>query len=542
MPTVNRTQGKQSSDRTTTAPEVPVSESSPRAEERLRGEPALTHTAGTTARFIGTSLVRYLAAVAAVVLALLVRAALARYGRLPPYNTFYPFILLVALLGGIWAGLLATGLSALAALYWLLPPRGHFAISSNPHKIGLAIFCTTGTCVSIVAGLFRRQHERLAERTSQLEAANAALRDSEERLRLLGDNLPNSLVYQCTYEPDDTPRFLYISAGVERLNGVKTEDVLRDATVLYRQVLPEELPALLEAEKISARELSVFEREVRMQLPDGQLRWMHLLSRPRRLVDGRVIWDGVQTDITERKRAEQALLRSEKLASLGRMAATIAHEINNPLDAVMNLLFLANSTRDLPDSARHLLGTADAELRRVAHITQQSLGFYREFSAPTLTSVNAVLDSAVDLQKSKIKAKHAVIDKRWDADVQITAIAGELRQVFSNLVSNSLDAIDERGTVKLRVSAGNHRVRITVADNGRGIPLSVRQHIFEPFFTTKDTVGTGLGLWVTQQIVEKHGGAIQVRSHSDGLRRGTTFSVLFPVGPTPAAQSQSVVA
>ena len=381
---------------------------------------------------------------------------------------------------------------------------------------------------------------RIIQDISERKRAQEALRLSEERLRILGDNLPNSAVFQYTLEPHGTPRFLYISAGVERLNGVKVEDVLKDASVLFRQIVSPQWPEVLETEKISARDLSMFEREVQMRLPDGQLRWMHVLARPRRMPDGQVIWDGVQSDITERKQAEQALLRSEKLAMLGRMAATIAHEINNPLDAVMNLQFLAKSIEGLPESARGLLEMADAELKRVAHITRQSLGFYRESNAPTLTSIGAVLDSAIDLQKSKINAKHAIVDKQWDGDVQISAVAGELRQVFSNLLSNSLDAIEERGTVKLRVSAHNRHVRITVADNGKGIAPSTRQRIFEPFFTTKDTYGTGLGLWVSQQIIEKHGGSILVRSNTDGVRRGTTFSVVLPVGPTPMTQSQLV--
>jgi PAS domain S-box-containing protein len=241
-------------------------------------------------------------------------------------------------------------------------------------------------------------------------------------------------------------------------------------------------------------------------------------------------------DITERKRAEETLLRSEKLASLGRMAAAIAHEINNPVDAVMNLLFLAQDSNGLPESTRELLETADAELRRVAHITRQSLGFYRESNAPALTSVTTVLDSVLDLLKNRIKAKHATVDRQWDGDVQITAVGGELRQVFSNLVSNSLDAIDGRGRIKLRVSVCGHRVRVTIADNGRGIPPSALQHIFEPFFTTKDAVGNGLGLWVSQQIIEKHGGTIRVRSRSEGLRRGTTFSIVLLMEPTPMAE------
>jgi len=233
-------------------------------------------------------------------------------------------------------------------------------------------------------------------------------------------------------------------------------------------------------------------------------------------------------DITAHKRAEQALIRCEKLASVGRMAVAIAHEINNPLEAVTNLLFITKEIEGLPQSARHFLETADAELRRIAHITRQSLGFYRESNTPALTSVNAVLESTVDLLKSKIVAKHAMIEKQWDGDVQVTAVAGELRQVFSNLLVNSLDAIDEKGTIKLRVTANHRCVRVTIADNGKGISASVRQHIFEPFFTTKGTVGTGLGLWISKQIIEKHGGVIQVHSK---VHRGTVISIVLRFPP-----------
>jgi PAS domain S-box-containing protein len=239
-------------------------------------------------------------------------------------------------------------------------------------------------------------------------------------------------------------------------------------------------------------------------------------------------------DITPRKQAEEALLRSEKLASVGRMAATIAHEINNPLEAVTNLLFLVRGIGDLPEPARQYLEMADAEVRRIAHITRQSLGFYREFSTPALISVDEVLESAINLLKNKIAAKQAVIQKQWDKGVQITAIAGELRQVFTNLLANSLEAIAETGIITLRVSPslapnnGKPCVRITIADSGCGIGPTAQEHIFEPFFTTKGALGTGLGLWVSRQIVDKHGGTIRLRSSTDEKHRGTVFSIIFP--------------
>ncbi len=241
------------------------------------------------------------------------------------------------------------------------------------------------------------------------------------------------------------------------------------------------------------------------------------------------------TDLTERKRAEQALLRSEKLATVGRMAATIAHEINNPLAAVTNALFLAKNSAGVPESALRYLDMADTELKRIAYITRQSLGFYRESNAPVLTTIHEVLESAVELLKSRVMAKKAIIEKQWDGEVQIVAVAGELRQVFSNLLANSLDAIGEAGVIQLRVSTGTALhgqpyVRITMADNGAGISEHSRSKLFQPFFTTKGTVGTGLGLWVSKQIVDKHGGTIRVRSCGDGTRRGTVFSVVLPTG------------
>jgi PAS domain S-box-containing protein len=253
-------------------------------------------------------------------------------------------------------------------------------------------------------------------------------------------------------------------------------------------------------------------------------------------------------DITERKRAQEALIRSEKLASLGRMAATISHEINNPLEGVMNLLYLANTCPGLPPLARQYLEAASEESARIAHITRQSLGFYRESGKPALTSVNAALQSALDLLRTKIREKHAVIQKECDEDVQVIAVAGELRQVFANLLVNSLDAISEKGIIALRISrsstlnGGGRYARFTIADNGTGISESAKQQVFDALFTTKGAIGTGLGLWVSKQIIDKHGGTIRLRSSTDKTRRGTVFSILLPAEPATALQGRYAVA
>jgi two-component system NtrC family sensor kinase len=243
----------------------------------------------------------------------------------------------------------------------------------------------------------------------------------------------------------------------------------------------------------------------------------------------------LHSEIIARKNVEEALIRSEKLASVGRMAAVLAHEINNPLAAVMGILYLVRSTNNLPASVADNLKRADGELKRIAHITRQTLGFYRESLHLTKFLVAPLLESVLDLLKSKIQSKLATVETRCDPQLQINAMHGELRQVVSNLLLNSLDSVDTKGKVVLRASIStspkdqNRRIRITIADNGQGIGEAQLPRIFEAFFTTKGNIGNGLGLWVSKQIVDKHGGLIQVRTAIAGANRGTTFSVVLPM-------------
>jgi len=240
----------------------------------------------------------------------------------------------------------------------------------------------------------------------------------------------------------------------------------------------------------------------------------------------------LQAAIILGKKTEEALIGSERLASAGRMAAVLAHEINNPLAAVMNLLFLAQTTADTPVPVHRYLKMADDELKRIAHITRQTLGFYRESTVPTTFLVVTLLDSVIDLLQAKMVSTQVTVEKQCDDLLQITAIFGELRQVISNLMLNSLDALGEGGRVTLRASTsqnpldGSSRIRITIADNGKGISAAALPKIFEPFFTTKGSTGNGLGLWVCKQIIEKHGGSIWVRSRTFEPH-GTTFSIVL---------------
>jgi signal transduction histidine kinase len=215
------------------------------------------------------------------------------------------------------------------------------------------------------------------------------------------------------------------------------------------------------------------------------------------------------------------------------MAATIAHEINNPLEAVSNLLYLAHTSEDIPPAVSERLTQADLELRRVAHITRQALGFYRENATPALTDIYELLDSTLEMLRSKIDSKDIIIDRDRTKSIQVLGVAGELRQVFSNLIVNSVDAVDRGGRIMIRTSEctmrnGQPGVLVTFADNGKGIDSSSKSHIFEPLYTTKGSVGTGLGLWVSKEIIDKHRGTIRMRSSTREPKRGTAFGIFIP--------------
>ncbi len=252
-------------------------------------------------------------------------------------------------------------------------------------------------------------------------------------------------------------------------------------------------------------------------------------------------WVGaILVDTTEQKRGEETLRRTEKLAATGRLAASIAHEINNPLEAVTNLLYLIRQEQLSPEAAR-FADLAQQEVTRVSEITQQTLRFYRQSTQAAVSNIGELLDSVLTLHLGRIQTLQVDLHRDYKSDIVLYSFAGELRQLFANLVGNALDAMTPDGG-RLIVRARNVRqngvsgVRISVADTGCGIPEDARRHIFEPFFTTKEATGTGLGLWVSDQIARKHHGSVRVRSRSAGPASGTVFSIFFPSTGIEAAQ------
>lgn len=266
----------------------------------------------------------------------------------------------------------------------------------------------------------------------------------------------------------------------------------------------------------------------------GERIFVSLTISPLRDETGTIIGASkILRDITRQKKAERALHQAEKLASVGRLAATVAHEINNPLEAVTNLVYLANGNVT-QEEAREYLRLADEELKRVAYITRQTLGFYRETSGATMVRLGTLLATAISIA-SRTRNKRIKIVPEIKQDPEIHAVPGEMRQLLANLLSNSIDAVDASGCIRVRVSAAKKwagakkdGVRLVVADSGSGIPAELRPNLFQPFFTTRSDVGTGLGLWICKNIVEKHGGSIRVKSSTAQGRSWTVFSVYVP--------------
>jgi PAS domain S-box-containing protein len=239
-------------------------------------------------------------------------------------------------------------------------------------------------------------------------------------------------------------------------------------------------------------------------------------------------------DITERRMSESALMRAEKLAAAGRLAASVAHEVNNPLEGLTNLVYLARRSEEL-EEVRHLLTQAEGELTRIAHMTRQSLGFYRETSTPTHFKPSAIVREVAEFYAPRAASQGVVFAVNTDTEKEVLGTAGELRQILSNLIANSLDACTNGAVIRVETrSATDPRtpsrtgVRITIADTGLGIPSEHLESIFEPFFTTKKDTGTGLGLWVSRELVKKHGGSLRVRSRTSDPPCGTVFSIFLP--------------
>ena len=271
----------------------------------------------------------------------------------------------------------------------------------------------------------------------------------------------------------------------------------------------------------------------RVRWPDGSLRWIQGFGETIFSGDKPVRVVGVNLDVTERRIAEEALIRNEKLAAVGRLASSIAHEINNPLESVTNLLYLALNSEEWPQ-AREYLETADIELRRVSAIANQTLRFNRQSTRPSHVSCSDLIGGTLAVYQGRIHNSNISVEKRKNAQRPIFCYDGEIRQVIGNLIVNAIDAMPNGGRLLLRSRqsrdwrSGREGLVITVADTGSGMSKETSQRIFEAFYTTKGIGGTGLGLWISREILDRHQGVLRVRSSQAAGRSGSIFTIFLP--------------
>ncbi len=359
----------------------------------------------------------------------------------------------------------------------------------------------------------------------------ASLRQSEEWFRVTLSSIGDGVI-----ATDDQGRVSFLNPIAERLTGTSLEQArgkkIGEVFPIFSEATnnPIENPV----DKVLALGSVVgLANHTVLRHRDGHLLPIEDSAAPITDDSGKLIGVVLVFHDASRERSFQDVLRrTEKLAAAARLAATVSHEINNPLEAIGNLIFLARTSPDASANVVAQLQLAEQELARVSHITRQTLGFYRESTSPTSVHIPTLVESVLTLYSNKLQVKQIKVQLALDACPPITGLAGEIQQLVSNIVSNAIDAVPVGGVLKIDASrvklAGGESIRLKVEDDGPGIAPENLKRIFEPFFTTKKDVGTGLGLWVCKEIAERHGGTVQVESKNGHGGDGAIFTVLLP--------------
>jgi PAS domain S-box-containing protein len=362
------------------------------------------------------------------------------------------------------------------------------------------------------------------DRTSHLRTAEERATQSGQLLTRIADTVPAYISY---VDPDLRYVFVnqtYLDAfgrTATEIEGHLVADVLGPS---FPNVSDHLRAALAGEERHFETRMGTLQRE----------RILAVSHIPDRAPDGRICGVIVYgNDITDRKRTEAALLQSEKLAAVGQLASSIAHEINNPLEAITNLLYLARLSATNPDSQRYL-ETADHELRRVSVIANQTLRFHRQSSSPLAVQASDLFGTVLSIYEGRLHNSGVHVEAEYRATTPIVCFDGDVRQVLNNLVGNAIDAMPKGGHLFLRSHNITHPQTgvsgqvLTVADTGSGMSPETQARIFEAFFTTKGISGTGLGLWVSKEVVERHNGQLSVRSSQSPAAHGTVFRLFLP--------------
>jgi signal transduction histidine kinase len=436
-----------------------------------------------------------------------------------PMALSFASVAAITLLAGFGPGILGCIVNAILFNHYVLARTTNWAI----HPLDIlhtSVIFLVGLLIAFFCERQRVSQLQLRLAHASLQARTASLMDAQQ-----GSN-------SATWTHNVHDQWTDWAEGGAQILGRPFSEVSRLDSFIVTITL-EDRPRFVQAVQHAIQTNEPFHIEFRVLWPNSEVHWLE--SRGTLSPVDSNIWRGVTIDITDRKNAEIALIRSEKLAAIGRLSATIAHEINNPLEAVTNLLYLASSDPSLALETRRYLQDADKEITRLANIARRTLTFVRSRPSGESANVTEVAESVASMFRPRCASRNAEIHMARIDPLQISLPSGDLWQILTNLISNACDALDSsRGIIEIRTVRENDSAVIYVSDNGSGIAPENRERVFDPFFTTKPEVGTGIGLWVTKDLVEKNGGRIGVLPVSLSPDFTTTFRIEFPLHSTTA--------
>ena len=467
-----------------------------------------------------------------------------------PLLLAFPTVILSAWFLGMMGGLCCAMTDVILADQYLTKTQLRFSIGNAREFARMIMFLI----VSLVLGwaIRRLSHQRallsLMELRERLNRANIEKRLAEERARAMEELRDRDEMLQLALRAngmglwvwDLQNNVVHRSDEMLRMVGRRPGTISNAPEEWLKFIHPDDVQGVMDAMHKTRDTGMDYHKQYRVIWPDGSVHWIESQGKCQRDSEGNIArLVGVMADATQRKRAEEAMLRAEKLAVAGRLAASVAHEINNPLEAVANLLYLITMTNTVPE-CQDRAGQALDEVMRVSMIARQTLKFHRQEGMPKSILLSELVEGVIAMFRPKLMAARIEAHVRIVKETRIACMPSETQQIFANLVSNAIEAMPRGGKLLIRLrKSKNWRdrstpgMRVTFFDSGIGMDRATLKRIDEPFFTTKPDTGTGLGMWVVAQLVERHHGLVSGWSSQRDGRSGTAFSVFLPIGEEP---------
>lgn len=464
-----------------------------------------------------------------------------------PYLLAYPAVILSAWVWGLPGAVACASVSGAIIEHFIFSAR---QIDVGPSATGwmarLFMFLAGSLLVGFLTRSAAQKREQIATASFQqklalVEAERKAANEREQAAELRLENEVRTHMAldganAGLWERDLIRNELKWSTGFSRLHGLVNDGIV-NYEVWRSRVHPEDIDGIEKAIQRAISEIGTFDSEYRVALPEGEVRWVACQGTVSAGPDGKAVKiTGYCGDVTRRKLADLAILKHEKLAVAGRLSASIAHEVNNPLEAVTNLLYLLRSGT-LNQQQMSYLDEAMQQVRRASQVASQTLKFSRSSNPNASCKPSELIENTLQLLRPKLQLAQVEVRTEIRQDPQFSCSPGEIQQVLINLINNSIESMAGPGKIRIRAASSpdwsnraRRGLRITVADTGSGMSRETSHRMREAFFTTKEGTGTGLGMWIVGELMDKHDGKISVRSSMHRDHHGTVLSLFLPTG------------